>query len=456
MAISDEIAQRLTEIEQAVKNNQQVNWEQVKVDFEASHKAYTDAQIREKMDARPLRRTGTLIGADGQKISDSNRYHGFLSAFAKDGFHKWGHHKTQPIDLWMARQLLAKANHYQPSQVKGPSEDLEIAVKALTSTGAATGDEYVPTDMADQVWMDMFLASKVAGTLLTVPMTSDPFDWPLGLGSVVWRKGTQNTATTHSDPATAKSTFTTTELVTEQRWSYTLDEDAVVAMMPLLRAEITRSAGEMIDDFAINADSTNAATGNINLDDADPADDSYYLSDGQDGLRHQWIVDNTAQTVNAGGDALVDADLTSAFKLQDKYAVDPQSNIILCDVSTYLAGLLPLTNVFTVDKFGPSAVILTGQLAAYRGVPIIPSSQHRKAEADGKQSTTAANNTLGSITLYNRLNWGLGFRRQVLIEVDRLIQARQLVMVTSFREAIGARGARSTNVHTSGIRNILV
>jgi hypothetical protein len=83
-----------------------------------------------------------------------------------------------------------------------------------------------------------------------------------------------------------------------------------------------------------------------------------------------------------------------------KYAADPTQLVIVTDVGTYLSGFLGLTNVVTVDKFGPGAVVLTGQLAAYRGVPIIVSASAPKTEADGKVSTTAGNNTLvGSLTL---------------------------------------------------------
>ena len=174
------------------------------------------------------------------------------------------------------------------------SDELENAVKALTSTGSATGDELVPTNMAAMLWDDFFLASRIV-TMQRITMPTNPFDVPLGLGSVTWRKGTENTATTASDPATAKSTLTATELITEQNWSYTLDEDAAVAMAPSIRARLCAGGGEIMDAFALNADATNAATGNINLDDADPDDASYYLSAGQDGIRHQWIVDNTAQ-----------------------------------------------------------------------------------------------------------------------------------------------------------------
>lgn len=464
MPISDDIMARLKEIEEAVQQNQTVNWEQAAADFEQRLQTYADAQIKEKLDARPMRRVpGALVGPDGTKITPSNRYHKHLAAFEKDGYLKEGTLKAMPIDLWMAKRLMDRAHEYYPEKAaRGASDELNVAVKALTSTGTGSGDEYVPTDLASEVWMDMFLASRIASTITTTPMPTDPFDIPLGLGAITWRKGGQNTPTTHSDPSTAKSTLTSTELVTEQRWSYTLDEDTVVAIMPLLRTEITRSAGEMIDDFALNADNTSASTGNINSDDTTPPSDSYYLSDGQNGIRRQWLIDNTAQTINAGGDALADQDIVDALGKMDKYAVDPQSCAITCGIQTYLKGFLssasgaPGANLLTIDKFGPSAILLTGQLAAYRGIPVIPSSVHRLSAADGKlDAATPANNTLGNLTIYNRMMWYMGFRRQLLIEADRFIQSRQVVMVTSFRQAIGAR-VRSGGTHTAGVRNVLV
>ena len=53
-------------------------------------------------------------------------------------------------------------------------------------------------------------------------------------------------------------------------WSHTL-EDAVVALMPEVRARLAQAGAEAIDAFALNADNTNAGTGNINTDDAAPA-----------------------------------------------------------------------------------------------------------------------------------------------------------------------------------------
>ena len=71
-------------------------------------------------------------------------------------------------------------------------------------------------------------------------------------------------------------------------------------------------------------------------------------------------------------------------------------------------------------------------------------------------STTSGNNTLGGFSVFNRDMWYAGFRRDLLIETDRLIQKRQYIMVTSLRMAVGAWGTRSTNSHTAGAANVLI
>jgi HK97 family phage major capsid protein len=464
----ESLMKEMSELTAAVKGAQNpktdLQWETVEKEFGEKINQLVDSRVQEKLDAAPAyRRIGDPVSQEYEsEVGTKNVYRPYLKSLAKDGFYRAGNRKGSSLDMWLAHSMLQKAHSLMPDRVKPPSADLAEAVKALTSTGSATGDELVPTNLASQLWDDIFLASRIAGTITTIEMPTNPFDVPLGLGAVTWRKGTENTATTASDPATAKVTLTATELITEQNWSYTLEEDAVVAIMPAVRGRLAQSGAEIVDDFFLNADATNAGTGNINLDDADPDDTSYYLTAGQDGIRHQWIVDNTGMNNDAGGDALTDADITGALADMGKYAVDPMSVVMVCDVSTYLNGFLktgstaPGEYVSTIDKFGQGAIILTGQLAAYRGIPIIVSASHRKAEADGKLSTTGGNNTLGSITVYNRSMWVSGFRRQVLVETDRDIQKRMWIMVTSLRPAIGAWGTRSTNTHTAGIRNILV
>jgi hypothetical protein len=346
--------------------------------------------------------------------------------------------------------MLSKAAAMKAPGASGPSSELRgIVSKALTATGAGTGDEYVPTGMAASLWNDFFIQSRVASQFDTVQMPTDPWDWPLGWGDGTWRKGTQNTATTVSDPATAKSTMTATEQVLEYNFSYSLDEDSVVAVMPSLRAQIARDGAEQIDRFVMNADSTNAATGNINLDDADPDDDSYYLSAGQDGLRHLMIVDNTAQATDINT-TLTDALTRTAIGKLGKYATDLNRLVLFCNPKTYVLSMLGLTNVVTYDKFGPQATVITGALSSYAGIPVIPTSSIALAEDDGKLSTTGANNDEGTILIAHRDMWKVGFKRNLMLEMFRDVQKRSVILVASFRIAVAARGTRSTATHTAG------
>lgn len=448
-----------------MKDPATLDFSKIEAEFEKRVGALVEARVKEQMAAAPVRRLpGETVWAESVERAlpqlKGNRYYRMVRDIAQDGFHKAMGTQYKAVDLWLASKMLDAQVQLKHARMVGeaapPSDELRAALKALTSSGSATGDELVPTEMANELWQDFFLASKVVPNMIPVDMPTNPFDVPLGLGDVTWRKGSENTATTASDPATAKSTLTATEQVTEQNWSYTLNEDAVIAMAPSLRERLAISGAEQMDAFALNADATNAATGNINLDDANPDDDSCYISDGQDGLRHLWLADNTGQNIDAGGDALADADVLSMLVAMGKYAVNPDQCRMVCDVSTYLKGFLNLDTVITIDKFGPQAVVLTGQLAAYRGIPIIVSASHPLGESDGKVSTTSGNNTLGSVTCWNKMMWYVGFLRELLIEMDRDIQKRQYIMVTSFREAVAAHGTRASATHTAGIRDILV
>jgi len=375
------------------------------------------------------------------------RYQHELRDIAAKGEHRIGNWKLRASDLLMAKQLMDRAVELKEPRAKPASEDLARAVKALTSTGSATGDELVPTGMASELWQDFFAASRIVADLPTQPMPTDPFDIPLGLGDITWRKGGQGVATSGTNMATAKSTLTATEQVAEQDWTYDLDEDAVIACMPALRQRITLSGAEQMDNFVINADATATATGNINLHDDTPATDAWYLTAGQDGIRHQALVDKATQGVDVAA-AIDDAHMGETLALLGKYGLNPNEARIVPSVAAYIS-LVGLTNVATVDKYGAAATIVTGELARYRGIPVLPSASVPNTEADGFVCKTAASNVKKQILFYNRMGWRVGFRRGLTIEVDRDIQKRMLIMVVSFRIAVAAHGTRSTAQHTA-------
>ena len=92
------------------------------------------------------------------------------------------------------------------------------------------------------------------------------------------------------------------------------------------------------------------------------------------------------------------------------------------------------------------------------GIPLIVSESMPLAEDDGKVSATAGNNDEGQIAFVRQDMWKVGFRRQLMIEIDRDIRKRIYIMVLSFRIAVAAQDAGDSTArgkdHTAGIHGI--
>lgn len=397
-----------------------------------------DEKVQAAEDARPNRK-GEIIGPEGFEFRDQ-------------GIVEEGRFKGSRLSDVRAAGALLHAMHGLQRKgenlVKLPSDEM---TKILDPFVDGSGGDFTFTGLSDELWRDIFLENMVINALGGPQnMPTDPWNDPLR-GEIVFRKATRGEAQSSQTYATADSTFTTTKLMAEAQWQYEMDEDSVIAVMPDLRSMLTRKANEAMDDFVMNADATAGSSGNINLDDATPPSDALYLSDGQDGIRHYYLVDQTGQSANISAN-LTDTLLRAALGKLLKYALPPADSPIFAEIKTFLISLMGLSNVVTLDKFGLGATVLTGQLASYQGHPVIVTPVIPLAEDDGKVSATAANNDEGQLAIPHRDMWRARFKRQLLIEVDRDIQRQVWIMVASFRIAIGARDRTST--HTAGVHGI--
>ena len=136
----------------------------------------------------------------------------------------------------------------------------------MDSTTAGSGDELVATLEARELWMDVNLQTLIAPIIPTFPMPSNPFDIPRQLGDVNFYPGTENISTTSTALGTGKTTLTAYELVGQVPYSFSLEEDGVIAMLPEIRAGLVRNVAEVLDDIILNGDAS--ATNNINADGA--------------------------------------------------------------------------------------------------------------------------------------------------------------------------------------------
>ena len=320
---------------------------------------------------------------------------------------------------------------------------------AMDSTTTGFGDELTATLEARELWMDVSLQTLVAPLISTFSMPSNPFDIPRQLGDVDFYPGAENVAATSTALSTGKATLTAYEMVGQVPYSFTLEEDAVVAMLPEIRAGLVRNVAQALDDVILNADAT--TTDNINADgaavSASDAGKAQWLI-GYDGIIHLPLVENTSQSNdhNAG----VTDDMFNEVRAKlGKYGARPSELAWVMDVNTFIRAQ-SISQFRTMDKLGPNATLLTGMLGAVEGIPVIVSEQMRLADTDGKVTDAGNGTDTGRLLIFNRTQWAQGFRREMTLDVDRDTQKRQTVVTVSFRHALTERsGRRASATHTA-------
>ncbi len=321
------------------------------------------------------------------------------------------------------------------------------ATQAMDSAEAGYGAQLVGAQYVGELWEAARADSRVFPLINSFEMSDPTAYLPVEADLPEMLFVSENT----SDNASAYATSATgsrrvqvdaKKFVIHQQWSGELEEDSIVPFVPFLRRQAALAIAHYSDSLVLNGDTTNAATGNINLDDADPADTKHYLA--FDGIRHAALVDNTNNAKDVAG-AITYRELVQtprSHMIDRTYLMDwghptrPEDLVYVADPET-ADRIAMLDEVLTVDKFGAGATVLTGQMARIGMNPLIPSIAVSKTEADGKVSTTGANNVKGQVIAFNRRGAVAGWRRRIKLELDRDIKADQNILVYSMRLGFG-------------------
>ncbi len=334
-----------------------------------------------------------------------------------------------------------------PRVGKGNWRAYERALKAMDSAESGYGSQLVGAEYVGDLWEAARGESRVFGLLETFEMLAPTVYLPVEVDVPEMTFVSESTSSTISNYTTVKTgsnrvSVAAKKFVISQVWSGELEEDSIIPFIPFLRRQAQLSIAHYSDSVVLNGDDTNAGTGNINLDDADPADTKHYLA--FEGLRHAALVDNTNNAVDHGGAAVTFGALMGLKKLMvDSTYLHDWGHPTRATDLPYIAdpdtvdaiGLLD--EVITVDKFGQGATVLTGQQSRVGQHPLIASIAMSKTEADGKVSTTGTNNTLGQVLAFNRRGCKVGWRRRVKLETERLPASDQTRLVYSLRLGFG-------------------
>jgi HK97 family phage prohead protease/HK97 family phage major capsid protein len=193
------------------------------------------------------------------------------------------------------------------------------------------------------------------------------------------------------------------KVATNEYTAYEEEEDALLALMPIIRDGMIRRVARAVDKaFLLGAGSG-----------ADPVAGLATLATNASG-------NITASTPSASYVANVAA-LRQLRKGLGVWGLDPQEVIYIVNTDVYY-NLLEDTTFQTMNQVGTQATLLTGQIGQIGGSPVLVSGEF----------ASAASGATGIVCL-NPSNFLVGNQRGLRIDTQELVETQRRVMVASLR-----------------------
>ena len=318
--------------------------------------------------------------------------------------------------------------------------------KAMTTGGAGTGAEWIPTDFSAEL-VDLFnLELKVAASHRDIMMPSDPFKFGRKTSRSTAKKATEASEATATTPGTGALTLTAETLISRVDVSYELEEESIIPMLPTIKEDIAQALGHGVENCDINGDTTTTHQDS----DVTEADDARKCWKG---YRKHCLA---AAKYNVGGDAVVEGDLQAVRILMGKYGVNPDNLIWVVGISTFNA-MLNKTNFSsfrTVDKYGPMATVLRGELGKFDNIPVI-CSEYIREDLNASAVYDGTGNALTEAILVFRPGFLHGTRRAIKLEMENKPSYQKNILVATTRKAFTPRFDETTEKIVAIARNIL-
>lgn len=286
--------------------------------------------------------------------------------------------------------------------------------RALDVDSSGEGAEWVPTGVGGAMHERVRAVGKVSALFSRVQMPQGLWKWPLeGSDSVAYRvaEPTSDTATkvTVSNAGTAGVTFDAEILGARVLFSRSLDQDSAMAIVPFVRNKIVRAFADAEEKAILDGD-----TDGTHMDSDVHALGSSDARWAWDGLRKRGLANGA--TADASNGELTSTRLGAVRAAMGRYGLVPDRLAVIVGPASYYS-VISDANVITVDKYGPDATILHGEIGRVWGMPIIVSEHVREnLNASGVYDGITTNRTYGLVV--NIEEWAMGVREPLNVTVD--------------------------------------
>jgi len=351
----------------------------------------------EKKDAPPARRIDFSMPEtrDVKSIGDIMTMPGYMLTDAEKAI------REKADDAYITATLL-KTDVRNLKMWQGFKESNTALRRAMDTATSTEGSEWVPSVLSTNLIEKYRLQARVAGLFTEISMPRNPYTLPTNLGDLTFYLIPESTSDEPSKtPSTALTTgdktLTAKKLRGRMLWSEELDEESIVPILPAVKNNIAKSAALAVEDVIINGDTT------ATHQDSDVTDSKDHRKAWK-GLRKHALANSYNIDLST-----FDKDTTrSLLTKMGKYGIVPSDVAWITGVVGYNK-MRGLAELLTVEKYGPGATILTGEVGKLYGSPVIVSEKTREdLDATGVYSgayTELTTVNRGAFIIGNRGNW---------------------------------------------------
>jgi len=322
-------------------------------------------------------------------------------------------------------------------------------LRAMDVDTSGEGADWVPTGIGASLHERVRASGKVAPLFQRINLPTNPWKWPVeGADATAYRvaEPTGDTASkvTASTPGTGAATFDAEIIGARTLISRSLDADSALAVLPHTQRKLIQAFVDGEEKAILDGD-----TDGTHQDTDTQANGATDVRTAWDGLRKKAL----AQTVATATSATA-LNLGIVRKAMGKWGANPADLAFIIGVSN-LHSLLADTNLLTVNKMGPNAVILNGQIGSVFGVPVIV-SEHVREDLNASGINDGITATKTYMLCVNRNEWALGQRTALDVETDDSIyrESYQRVAVAFMREDFQSLASAATNEDTAIAYNV--
>lgn len=275
--------------------------------------------------------------------------------------------------------------------------------------GAIPWEQEVSLNMENEIRRRLVVAPLLRGitmqtNVMTIPVNPEAGDATWVTNAQFGTTASPGAAQTHQ---LKEITLNAYKVATMEYLAYEEEEDSLLALLPTIRDAMIRRVARAVDKaYLIGAGA------------------------GADPVKGLAIYDATSVVVPTSTGVATIANLRSLRKDLGAWGLEPSELAFLVSTEVYY-DLLDDTTFQTMDKVGPAASILTGQVGMVGNTPVIVSSMF-PAKAGGAATATT---NIGAMCIAPA-NFMAGNQRGLRFDTQDLVETQRKVLVSSLRTGV--------------------